>query len=373
MALRKARAAVGSAPEIEAAADEVLGKGNAVDAVVAGVFAACAIAPGVLLGPVQILVGGAGAGLLAIDGRVRQPGLGAPRPRGFMSAEEIPDAARVGVPWLPAAMSAAIATMGTATFNQVLAPAVALAKNTPRKDVLARIAARGPRAIEEHALAVELLAAAGRPAGGLLTTDDLASPRPEVQKASRIDLVTPAVASRAPVSGTRQGSRSLSAELTRRKNGGGEAEPRVLATFPWTRIEADLPAAPARDVEVARVRAVGAVDRNATFAIACWDEATDGLMIPELGLRAPFFAEPVRRGQTRVRPGDVRPAAGPVAFVGTAAGPDVALASFGASDAYAVLAQAIESIVTDERIEAHGDARLVALAHAAGAASVLRS
>ena len=310
MALRKARAAVGSAPEIEAAADELLGKGNAVDAVVAGVFAACAISPGVLLGPIQILVGGAGAGLLAIDGRVRQPGIGAPRPRGFMSAEEIPDAARVGGPWLPATMSAALATMGTATFNQVLSPAVALAKNTPRKDVLARIAARGPRAVEERPLSGELLAAAGRPSGGLLTTDDLASPRPEVQKASRIELVTPAVASRAaPVSGTRQGSRSLSAELTRRRSGTGEPEPRVLVTFPWTHIEADLPAAPAHDVDVARVRAVAAVDRNATFAIACWDEATDCLLIPELGLRAPFYAEPVRRGQTRVRPGDPRAAA----------------------------------------------------------------
>lgn len=374
MSLKKARAAVGSAPEVEAAADELLGKGNAVDAVVAGVFAACAVSPGVLLGPVQILVGGAGVGLLAIDGRVRQPGLGAPRPRGFMSAEEIPDAARVGVPWLPATMSAAQATMGTATFNQVLSPAIALAKNTPRKEVLERIAARGPRAVEERQIAGELLAAAGRPSGGLLTTDDLASPRPEVQKASRIELVTPAVASRAaPVSGTRQGSRSLSAELARKKNGSGEAETRVLATFPWTRIEADLPAPPAHDVDVARVRAVAAVDRNGTFAVACWDEATDGLMLPEVGLRAPFFAEPVRRGQTRVRPGDVRAAAGPVAFVGTAAGPDLALAAFGASDAYAVLAQAIESIVTEERIEAHGEARLVALAHANGAASVLRS
>ena len=372
MALRKARAAVGAASEIEAAADEVLGKGNAVDAVVAGVFAACAVSPGVLLGPVQLLVGGAGAGLLAIDGRVRQPGLGAPRPRGFLSAEEIPDAARVGVPWLPAAMSAAIATMGTATFNQVLSPAVALAKNTPRHDVLARIAARGPRALEEHTLAGELLAAAGRPAGGLLTPEDLASPQPQVQKASRLELVTPAVASRAPVSGTRQGARSLSAELARRKSA-AEAEPRVLVTFPWTRLEADLPAPPAHDVDVARVRAVAAVDRNATFAIACWDEATDGVSIPELGLRAPFFAEPVRRGQTRVRPGDVRAAAGPVAFVGGAAGPELALAAFGASDAYGVLAQAIESIVTEERIEAHGDARLVALAHVNGTASVLRS
>lgn len=371
MALRKERAAVGSAPEIEAAADELLSKGNAVDAVVAGVFAACAISPGVLLGPVQILVGGAGAGLLAIDGRVRQPGIGAPRPRGFTSAEEIPDAARVGVPWLPATMSAALATMGTATFHQVLSPAISLAKNTPRKDVLARIASRGPRAVEERPLAGELLAFAGRPSSGLLTADDLASPRPEVQKASRIDLAALALAAR-PVR-TRQGSRSLSAEIARKRTASGEVEARILVTLPWTRIEADLPAPPAHDVDVARVRAVAAVDRNGTFAVACWDEATDGLLLSDLGLRAPFFAEPVRRGQTRVRPGDPRPAAGPVALVGTVAAPELALSAFGAADAYAVLAQAIESLVNEERIEAHGDARLIAVAHANSTASVLRS
>src|SRR5687768_11026845 len=184
MALRKARAAVASGPEIEAAAEDLLGKGNAVDAVVAGVFAACAASPGVLLGPVQILVGGAGAGLLAIDGRVRQPGMGAPRPRGFVSDEEIPEAARVGAPWLPAALSVAIATAGSATFAQVLAPAIAAAKGSPRKDILSRIASRGPRAIEERPLGQELVALAGRPSGGLLTSDDLSSPRPTVQKAA---------------------------------------------------------------------------------------------------------------------------------------------------------------------------------------------
>src|SRR5438270_11397807 len=101
MALRKSRAAVASSPEVEAAAEELLRKGNAVDAAVAGVFAACAMAPGVLLGPVQILIGGGGVGLRALDGRVRQPGIGAPRPRGFRDGEEVPDAARVGWPWLP--------------------------------------------------------------------------------------------------------------------------------------------------------------------------------------------------------------------------------------------------------------------------------
>jgi gamma-glutamyltranspeptidase/glutathione hydrolase len=338
MALRKARASVASAPEVEGAADDLLGRGNAVDAVVAGVFAACAMSAGVLLGPVQVLVGGVGAGLLAVDGRVRQPGVGAPRPRGFTREEEVPDAARVGVPWLPAALSATLATMGTATFNQVLGPAISLARGTPRAELLSRIASRGPRALEERPLGLELIATAGRPNGGLLTSDDLASPRPEVQKAGRVE----------------------------RDSG------RVLVTFPWTRIEDDLPAAPAHEVDVARVRAVAAVDRNGTFAIACWDEATDGLLVPELGLRAPFFAEPVRRGQTRVRPGEPRPAAGPVALLGSQATPELAFCAFGAADAYSVLAQAVGGLGSDDRIEAHGEARLVALSHANGTASVLR-
>jgi hypothetical protein len=124
-------------------------------------------------------------------------------------------------------------------------------------------------------------------------------------------------------------------------------------------------------VDVARVRAVLAVDRHATFAIACWDEATDGLPVTDLGLRAPFFAEPVRRGQTRVRPGDPRPAAGPAALLGTTVAPELALCTFGAADAYDVLGQALEGLAED-RIEAHGEARLVALSYARGTASVLR-
>jgi hypothetical protein len=369
MALRKARAAVASAPEIEAAAEELLGKGNAVDAVVAGVFAACALSPGVLLGPVQILVGGAGAGLLAIDGRVRQPGIGAPRPRGFTSDDEVPDAARVGVPWLPAAMSVAIATMGSATFNQVVSPSVSLAKGTPRAEVLKRIASRGPSALEERPLGPELLAAAGRPSGGLLTTEDLASPRPEVQRAARVVL-----AGRKSESVPNRKGRPISGELARPRRGepSDEAEPTMLVMLPWTHLEADRPAPPAHEVEVARVRAVAAVDRNATFAMACWDEATDGLLLDDLGLRAPFCAEPVRRGQTRVRPGDPRPAPGPLALVGTTAAPEIALAAFGASDAYDVLSQAIEALAVAGRIEAHGEARLVALSHVNGTASALR-
>ena len=93
-----AMASEGSAAD---AATAALAKGNAVDAVVAGVFAAAATSPSVLLGPVQILLGGAGLGLRAVDGRVRQAGKGAPRPRGFTPEQGVAPAARVGVPTLP--------------------------------------------------------------------------------------------------------------------------------------------------------------------------------------------------------------------------------------------------------------------------------
>jgi hypothetical protein len=337
MALRKARAAVASSPEVEAAAEEVLGRGNAIDAIVAAVFAACALSPGCLLGPVQLLVGGAGAGLRAIDGRVRQPGLGAPRPRGFLGTDEIPDAARVGVPWLPATLAVATATMGSATFAQALAPAIALAKGSPRQRVLKRIASHGPRALEDHVLSTELLGTFGRPSGGLLTGDDLAAPRPEVQRAARTAL--------------------------------GE---RALVTLPWANVDGHALRAPAHEVDVARARSALAVDRNGTFAIASWDEPAEGLLVEELALRAPFFAEPVRRGQTRVRPGDPRPAAAPVAMVGADA-PEIALAAFGAGDAYDVLTQALDGLRATDQISASGEARLVALSHAKGTAAVLRA
>ncbi|MCL2723613.1 MAG: hypothetical protein FWD69_04165 [Polyangiaceae bacterium] len=339
--LRKPRAAVASSSGVENVAAEILGKGNAVDAVVAGVFAACALSPGVLLGPVQILIGGVGAGLRALDGRVRQPGIGAPRPRGFQRGEEIPSAARVGVPWLPATLSAALATWGTATIAQVLAPALAIAKGSPREIVLSKIASRGPRALEERPISSELLACGGRVNCGLLTADDLASPRPEVVMATRTVI-----------------------SVHHASN--------VVVTLPWTHVAGGAPVAPAGDVDVASARALVAVDRHGTFAVAVWDEGSFGEPVDELGLRVPLVAEPVLRGVTRQRPGEVRPAAAPIALVGNADGPGIAFAAFGAQDAYDVLRGGIDGVLQNDRIEAHGEARLVAVAHAHGAASVFR-
>ncbi len=146
------RAAAGSESHVAQAAREVLERGNAVDAVVAGVLMAAAESPGVLLGPLQFLAGGAGAGLIAIDGRVRQPGLGAPRPRGFQANETIPDAALVGVPFLPAALVTALATLGAATLLRAAGPALAWARaNAPeRAGLLEAIARRGAPALAEE-------------------------------------------------------------------------------------------------------------------------------------------------------------------------------------------------------------------------------
>jgi methylmalonyl-CoA mutase cobalamin-binding domain/chain len=89
-------AAIATHAAAQAAATDLLRAGNAVDAVVGAVLAVAAAEASVLLGPLSVLVAGRGAGARAFDGRVRQPGKGAPRPRGFKDGESIPDAARVG-------------------------------------------------------------------------------------------------------------------------------------------------------------------------------------------------------------------------------------------------------------------------------------
>ncbi len=342
--MKARRAAVGALAEAEQSAEQILAKGNAVDAVVAGVLGACAASAGVLLGPVQILIGGAGVGIRAVDGRVRQPGVGAPRPRGFVEGEDVPAAATVGVPWLPAALATALATAGTLSLSQVAGPALDFAKKTPRHDPLSRIAARGPRALEERPFVTELVAAAGRVADGLLTTDDLASPRP------------------APVAGARVGL-----------GAGPDGVALSLGTCPWVHVVDGAPTAPA-GCEVGWSRAVAAVDRNGTFAVAVFEDPPEGLFIEEIGLRAPPHAAPVRRGEARIRPGDARPAACPAALLLDPAGAvRLSVAAFGAADAYDVLAATLGRYVTDGLVEAHGAARFAALSLGTSGASVLRS
>ncbi len=266
------RAAAGSESHVAQAAREVLARGNAVDAVVAGVLMAAAESPSVLLGPVQLLAGGAGAGLIAIDGRVRQPGLGAPRPRGFLATEPVPDAARVGVPFLPAALAIALASLGAGTLLRAAGPALARARShaPERADLLEAIARRGAPALSEEGVAAELMAAAGRAARGLLTPEDLSG-------------VLPAV--------TRCEERSLG--------------PSGILAVPW-REEGT--------VDASSTHVIAAADGRGLVAIACYEAPVEGVPVPALGLVAPRAAAPVLRGKVRVAPGSPHPTAAPIAL-----------------------------------------------------------
>ncbi len=301
-----ATASEGSAAE---AATATLTKGNAVDAVVAGVFAAAAASPSVLLGPVQILFGGAGLGLRAVDGRVRQAGRGAPRPRGFTPDQAVPGAARVGVSALPAALAASLASSGALTLAQVMAPAIASAAG-PRKDLLRAIARRGPSALCAEDVAGEIVAVCGRVPGGLVTRDDLDAVLPEIVPAEE---------------------RALKGAARR------------AAFVPWresalaVRSESSLPGG--------NVHVVGAVDHRGLVAMACYERRDDGVAIDALGLVAPFTAAPVLRGQPRVRPGTPCGTAAPIALVRSAedAALDMALAIAGDPDGEHALGAALDA------------------------------
>src|SRR6187455_1775853 len=99
----------------EAARAELAQSKSAVAAVAAGYFAAAGRYPGVLLAPLTLLVAGVGAGGRVFDGRLRQPGIGAKRPRGLLPGQEVSRAARVALSTSVAALSVALAYDRTRT------------------------------------------------------------------------------------------------------------------------------------------------------------------------------------------------------------------------------------------------------------------
>lgn len=249
--------------------------GTALDAVLAGFLAAAAERPDVLLAPLQILVAGPGVGARAFDGRVRQAGAGAPRPRGFVRGAAIPDAAYVGVPASLAAIAVAHAHDGALSLTELCRPAIAMARRRgadARASFLSRFARLGAAALRDSVVARALVAAAGRVPGGLLTEEDLNAVRPGTE---------------APREIVTEGAR------------------RILVP-PWQ----GLLGAPGRRSEI-----IVAGDRRKVLAILCYTPDEGGVRVPELGLTLSRDAVPVMRGIPRTSPGTPCPVPKPLAIL----------------------------------------------------------
>jgi gamma-glutamyltranspeptidase/glutathione hydrolase len=259
----------------ELASEELVRSKSAVAAVVAGFFAAAGASPDVLLGPVTLVVAGVGSGGRAYDGRLRQPGLGARRPRGFVS-EDVPLASRVALPTSVAALTVALAYDRRATLTAVArvgAREATAAGALERARLLERIGAAGPRALGESAFVRPLLHVASPSQGGLLTPADFVATDDVVLEAKLRKL---------------RGESSLEA--------------------PWADVKLE-PVAPGGERH-----GICAVDANGVYAALCYEQVGEGLEVPALGLVAALAAIPVRRGTPRVTPGARLPAFAPVAI-----------------------------------------------------------
>ncbi len=273
--IRAAASTASSAAARAAAAAIIEAGGTAVDAVIAGFFAAAGERPGVLLAPAIALVAGTGAGARAYDGRSVQPGLGAARPRGFVADAAIPDAAFASAPRSIAMLVLLHGHRGRTSLSVLARDGVAAAEaqgEKARAGLIRRVGASGVLALRSAEVARELLAAAGSVAGGVLTERDLEEARP-----AETDAITTALASGANV-----------------------------FTSPWPSLAASAVAA----------EAVVACDGRGIVAAIAYVPTGAGVLVPELGVALARDAVPVLRGVTRVAPGTALEAPAPIALLG---------------------------------------------------------
>lgn len=261
------RGAFSSIPDAaEAAEDSLLDGASAVKAVVTGFFAVAGLRPGVLLAPTALLVGGLGSGVYAFDGRARQPGLDARRPRGFQT-DEVPSTAYAAAPGSLAALGVALAYFGAGSMLSCARPGIALAKKS----------GEGRRAT-----ALEEIAGLGAPGLRL----------PHVRRAI---LGTLGV-----VEGGNLGAADLEMNFDPRLPG-QELSPGVFG-LPWSSAPSDEASAVGEPGGCAG-HLLLAADANGLFAGLLFGDCSDGPLVSELGLRFPPLATPVRRGVPRVAPG----------------------------------------------------------------------
>ncbi|AUX44054.1 hypothetical protein SOCE26_055140 [Sorangium cellulosum] len=271
--IRGAAATASDAAAASAARAALEASGSAIDAIVAGFFAAAGAQPDVLLAPAVALAAGVGVGARAFDGRAIQPGRGAPRPRGFVDGQSVPEAARVAVPRSLGMLVLLHGYLGRARLRELVRPGVVAAERAgagARAGLLREVGSLGAVALRARDVERALLGVGGAVAGGTLTAEDIAEAVPaEVEAASTV---------------LPEGATALQAPWPV----GGEARP------------AD---------------AIVACDGWGTIAALAYARTDDGIAVPELEIVLGRDAVPVRRGITRLAPGTPLPAAAPIAIL----------------------------------------------------------
>jgi gamma-glutamyltranspeptidase/glutathione hydrolase len=296
------RAAVLSThPEAHEVAEEVLrDSGSAMTAALAGFFAAAGGETGVLFSPLTVLVAAGGAGVRVFDGRCRQPGLGAKRPRGFLPGEAIPGAAYAPVPGSVAAALVACAYTPGTSVTAVVRRGIAAARKSgaPRRAaVLDRVSSLGAGFLADGLVRGPLLGELGPAQGGLVSLGDLAPPREIDRPAVDVDGLW-----LAPWAVSDIASGATPSE-------GEPAEERSVASA----------------AQAAENHVLCAVDVHGRFVGLAFQRWRDGLQLPDLELLLPRLAVPVRRGVPRVDPGAPLPAPAPLGIRRDASGQAVEL------------------------------------------------
>lgn len=286
------RQVVGNCPvACEAAEACFVSGGDAVGAVITGFFAAAGAFPGVLLGPATVLLAEPGGSRVrAFDGRVRQPGGGPRRPRGWPPGVAVPTEARVGVAQAAAGVLLCGRYGPVFSPRRWLAPGLAAANeagHVERARVLEAVSRLGAAALQRGGIANAMLHAAGPVAGGLLTQHDL-------------DCVW-TLDCEASCSASPGSAESHSA---------GAA---LYAQAPWNTLSESSPEhAGSLQSQALRQLALLATDAAGRVAGITFDCAEEGLLLSELQLLAPLLAFPPIRGEPRVPPGQPIPAPAPI-------------------------------------------------------------
>jgi gamma-glutamyltranspeptidase/glutathione hydrolase len=281
----------------EAAEDVLLSGGSALGAVAAGFFAAAGASSGVLLSPITVLLAGVGIGARAFDGRLRQPGLGTRRPRGFQQDEPVPEAAHLAVPAAVPALLVALAYDESLRLSRLTKNGVRRARDTgavSRASLIEGIRGSGSRVFSEPSFVRPMLHVGGPAHGGLLTPTDF------------------------------QSFGDLDKDAARRTIDGA-----TVVTAPWADESTDAEAVS----RLGHGHAIVAADARGAIVALHYRRVLDGITIDALELDAPNAAIPVLRGETRVAPGACLSTPAPVAIWLDGAGTPVEVRAWPAAHA----------------------------------------